>query len=101
MSGVCQGEPSHARKVRSLTCILTFLLIGLGLERPYRHFMQYPLLRVDQAPKDAPLEKLSGRVFWELPSALGDTHCSGMSSRVTFSLLMMHSGLESTLRWVI
>lgn len=60
MSGVWDAELSHAQKVRSLTYILTFLLIGLGLEWLYRQFMQYPLLRIEQSPKSAPLEKLTG-----------------------------------------
>ncbi|WP_171180862.1 mechanosensitive ion channel family protein [Ruegeria sp. HKCCD8929] len=60
MSEVWDAELSHAQKVRSATYILTFLLIGLGLEWLYRQFMQYPLLRIEQAPKNAPLEKLIG-----------------------------------------
>ena len=60
LTDVWISELSHAQKVRSLTYILTFLLIGLGLEWLYRQFMRYPLLRMEQAPKDAPLEKLTG-----------------------------------------
>ncbi len=60
MADVWASELSHAQKVRSVTYILTFLLIGLGLEWLYRQFMRYPLLRMEQAPKDAPLEKLTG-----------------------------------------
>ncbi|WP_375230215.1 mechanosensitive ion channel family protein [Roseobacter sp. S98] len=60
LTDVWVSELSHAQKVRSLTYILTFLLIGLGLEWLYRQFMRYPLLRMEQAPKDAPLEKLTG-----------------------------------------
>ncbi len=60
MSDVWDSELSHAQKVRSLTYLITFLLIGLGLEWLYRQFMQYPLLRVEQSPKDAPMEKLTG-----------------------------------------
>lgn len=55
-----EGELSHAQKVRSLTYVLTFLLIGLGLEWLYRQFTRLTLLRVEQAPKDAPMEKLTG-----------------------------------------
>ncbi len=60
MSEVWDSELSSSQKVRSLTYILTFLLIGLGLEWLYRQFMQYPLLRLELAPKDAPMEKLTG-----------------------------------------
>ncbi|WP_300037596.1 mechanosensitive ion channel family protein [uncultured Roseobacter sp.] len=60
MADVWNSELSHAQKVRSATYILTFLLIGLGLEWLYRQYMRYPLLRMEQAPKDAPLEKLTG-----------------------------------------
>lgn len=55
-----ESELSTSQKVRSLTYILTFLLIGFGLEWLYRRFMDLPLLRLEQAPKDAPLEKLTG-----------------------------------------
>lgn len=60
MSEVWETELSHAQKVRSATYVLTFLLIGFGLEWLYRQFMQYPLLRIEQAPKNAPLKKLAG-----------------------------------------
>ena len=60
MSEVWDSELSSSQKVRSLTYVLTFLLIGLGLEWLYRQFMQYPLLRVELAPKEAPMEKLTG-----------------------------------------
>ncbi len=60
LSGVWDAELPQAQKVRSLTYILTFLLIGLGLEWLYRQFMRYPLLRIEQSPKNAPLEKLTG-----------------------------------------
>jgi small-conductance mechanosensitive channel len=63
ISQVWNAELSHAQKVRSLTYILTFLLIGFGLEWLYRQFMRPVLLRVEQAPKDAPVEKLSGAVL--------------------------------------
>ena len=63
MSDVWDSELSHPQKVRSLTYLITFLLIGLGLEWLYRQFMQYPLLRVEQSPKDAPMEKLTGAVM--------------------------------------
>lgn len=63
MADVWETELSHAQKVRSATYVLTFLLIGLGLEWLYRQFMQLPLLRVEQAPKDAPMEKLVGAVM--------------------------------------
>ena len=53
-------ELSHAQKVRSVTYILTFLLIGFGLEWLYRQMMQYPLLRLEQTPKDAPWDKFVG-----------------------------------------
>lgn len=55
-----ESELSTSQKVRSLTYILTFLLIGFGLEWLYRRFMDLPLLRIEQSPKDAPLEKLTG-----------------------------------------
>lgn len=55
-----ESELSKSQKVRSLTYILTFLLIGFGLEWLYRRFMDLPLLRIEQSPKDAPLEKLTG-----------------------------------------
>ncbi|MEM7317971.1 MAG: mechanosensitive ion channel domain-containing protein [Pseudomonadota bacterium] len=60
MSDVWNAELSHAQKVRSATYILTFLIIGFGLEWLYRQYLQYPLLRIEQAPKTAPLEKLTG-----------------------------------------
>ncbi len=63
MADVWEAELTHAQKVRSATYVLTFLLIGLGLEWLYRQFMQLPLLRVEQAPKDAPTEKLVGAVM--------------------------------------
>ena len=60
MSDVWNDELSHAQKVRSLTYVLTFLLIGFGLEWLYRQYVQYPLLRLELAPKHAPMEKLVG-----------------------------------------
>ncbi|MEP1611252.1 MAG: mechanosensitive ion channel family protein [Roseobacter sp.] len=63
MGNTWDREISHAQRVRSLTYVLTFLLIGLGLEWLYRQYIRYPLLRLEQAPKDAPLETLTGAVL--------------------------------------
>ena len=63
MAEVWESELTHAQKVRSATYVLTFLLIGLGLEWLYRQFMKFPLLRVEQSPKDAPTEKFMGAVM--------------------------------------
>ena len=60
LSDLWETELSHAQKVRSLTYVLTFLLIGLGLEWLYRQTVRYPLLRVEQAPAETPLAKLTG-----------------------------------------
>ena len=60
LQDVWNTELSHAQKVRSLTYILIFLLIGAGLEWLYRQTLRYPLLRIEQAPKDAPMQKLIG-----------------------------------------
>ena len=62
-SGVWSSEFSHAQKVRSVTYVLTFLLIGLGLEWLYRQYMGRILLRVEQSPKDAPLQKVAGALI--------------------------------------
>jgi small-conductance mechanosensitive channel len=51
---------SKPQRVRTLTYILTFLLIGFGLEWLYRQYVRLPLLRIENAPKDRPLEKLVG-----------------------------------------
>jgi small-conductance mechanosensitive channel len=56
-------ELSHAQKVRSVTYILIFLLIGYGLEWLYRQTLRYPLLRIEQAPKDAPSQKFVGALI--------------------------------------
>lgn len=56
-------ELSHAQKVRSVTYILIFLSIGFGLEWLYRQMLQHQLLRIEQAPKDAPLQKLAGALI--------------------------------------
>ncbi len=63
LSEVWTTELSHAQKVRSLTYILIFLLIGFGLEWLYRQMLRYPLLRIEQAPKDAPSEKFVGALL--------------------------------------
>ena len=60
ISDIWDQELSHAQKVRSASYVLTFLLIGLGLEWLYRQYMQHLLLRIEQAPKDAPMEKFVG-----------------------------------------
>ena len=63
LSDVWVTELSHAQKVRSVTYILIFLLIGFGLEWLYRQTLRYPLLRIEQAPKDAPSQKLVGALL--------------------------------------
>ncbi len=63
LAEVWETELSHAQKVRSATYVLTFLLIGLGLEWLYRQYMRLPLLRLEQSPKDAPMEKLTGALM--------------------------------------
>ena len=63
LADVWNTELSHAQKVRSLTYILIFLLIGLGLEWLYRQTLRYHLLRIEQSPKDAPIEKVSGALL--------------------------------------
>ncbi len=63
VSEAWNDELSHAQKVRSVTYVLTFLLIGFGLEWLYRQYMQYPKLRMEQTPRDAPLEKLVGALI--------------------------------------
>ncbi|GGA07659.1 mechanosensitive ion channel family protein [Neptunicoccus cionae] len=55
-----ERQLSPAQKVRSLTYILTFLVIGFGLEWLYRRYMDLVLLRIELAPKEAPLQKLAG-----------------------------------------
>ncbi|PSL18106.1 mechanosensitive ion channel family protein [Shimia abyssi] len=60
LQDVWDTELSHAQKVRSVTYILIFLLIGFGLEWLYRQFLRRPLLRIEQAPKDAPSQKFVG-----------------------------------------
>jgi small-conductance mechanosensitive channel len=63
MSDVWTNELSHAQKVRSVTYVLTFLLIGLGLEWLYRQYMRRPLLRLEQSPKDTPSERFVGALL--------------------------------------
>ena len=63
LSDVWVTELTHAQKVRSVTYILIFLLIGFGLEWLYRQTLRYPLLRIEQAPKDAPSQKLLGALL--------------------------------------
>ncbi len=63
LTEVWNTELSHAQKVRSVTYILIFLLIGLGLEWLYRQALSYPLLRIEQAPKDAPSKKVIGALL--------------------------------------
>lgn len=63
LTEVWTTELSHAQKVRSVTYILIFLLIGFGLEWLYRQVLRYPLLRIEQAPKDAPSQKLVGALI--------------------------------------
>ena len=63
LSEVWATELSHAQKVRSVTYILIFLLIGYGLEWLYRQTVRFTLLRVEQAPKDAPSQKFIGAVL--------------------------------------
>ena len=63
VANVWSSELSHAQKVRSVTYILIFLSIGLGLEWLYRQALRYPLLRIEQSPKDAPSQKFAGAVL--------------------------------------
>lgn len=63
LSDIWVTELSHAQKVRSLTYVLVFLLIGFGLEWLYRQILHYPLLRIEQAPKDAPSQKVVGALL--------------------------------------
>ncbi|MEL6241165.1 MAG: mechanosensitive ion channel family protein [Pseudomonadota bacterium] len=63
LSDIWVTELSHAQKVRSLTYVLVFLLIGFGLEWLYRQMLHYPLLRIEQAPKDAPSQKVVGALL--------------------------------------
>ncbi|MEX0282707.1 MAG: mechanosensitive ion channel family protein [Arenibacterium sp.] len=63
LAEVWTDELSHAQKVRSVTYILIFLLIGFGLEWLYRQTVRYPLLRLEQAPKDAPSQKVIGALL--------------------------------------
>ncbi|MBR9863379.1 MAG: mechanosensitive ion channel family protein [Rhodobacteraceae bacterium] len=55
-----ESQLSPAQKVRSLTYLLTFLVIGFGLEWLYRRYLDMALLRIELAPKEAPLQKLAG-----------------------------------------
>ncbi|MEX0284125.1 MAG: mechanosensitive ion channel family protein [Paracoccaceae bacterium] len=63
LQDVWTSELSHAQKVRSVTYILIFLVIGFGLEWLYRQALRYPQLRIEQAPKDAPSEKFVGALI--------------------------------------
>ena len=63
LANVWTTELSTAQKVRSVTYILIFLLIGFGLEWLYRQYLRHPLLRIEQAPKDAPSQKLTGALL--------------------------------------
>ncbi|MEX0339946.1 MAG: hypothetical protein AB3N11_13005, partial [Arenibacterium sp.] len=63
LADVWTNELSHAQKVRSVTYILIFLLIGFGLEWLYRQTVRYPLLRLEQAPKEAPSQKVIGALL--------------------------------------
>ncbi len=60
LAEVWNTELSNGQKVRTVTYILIFLLIGFGVEWLYRQLLRYPLLRLEQSPKDAPSEKLLG-----------------------------------------
>ena len=63
LAEVWATELSHAQKVRSVTYILIFLLIGYGLEWLYRQTVRFALLRIEQAPKDAPSQKFIGALL--------------------------------------
>ena len=49
---------STAQKMRSVTYILIFILVGAGLEWLYRQNMGFYLLRLEQEPRISPLDKL-------------------------------------------